>query len=153
MAKSARWFGFNPPFVGGRQNILSRQEDLRIIKNDLLQLLLTAPGERVHRPTFGTDIRLTIFDQGDPTSVDSLTDNILTAIATEEPRLREVSVNIVLLPDASAMVINVFGKLTNDPNVILELELKQPLSTGSNNTVQATSSGTNRAAPVPSRSK
>jgi hypothetical protein len=51
------WFGFNPPFIGGQQKVMSRQEDLRLIKNDLLQLLLTVPGERVHRPTFGSPIR------------------------------------------------------------------------------------------------
>ena len=56
----ATYFGQNPPFVGGAEKVLSRQEDIRLIKNDILQLIMTSPGERVHRPNFGTAVRETI---------------------------------------------------------------------------------------------
>ena len=56
------FYGFNPPFLGGNQNVLSRQEDVRLIQTDILQLLLTSPGQRVMRPNFGTSINYQLFD-------------------------------------------------------------------------------------------
>lgn len=124
-----RWFGYNPPFIGGQQNVLSRQEDLRLIKNDLLQLLLTVPGERVHRPNFGSPIRQTLFDPGTIGLVESLISDLELLIATEEPRLTNVEVHIALNRDQNQMDISVIGALTNDPSVQFELELNRPFST------------------------
>ncbi len=125
MGKSV-YFGFNPPFIGGKQNVLSRQEDLRLVKNDVIQLLLTLPGERVHRETFGTLIRSSVFEPGDDVLITLLQDNITTTIAREEPRLSNVVVSISLQKDTYTMKITVSGNLTNDPNALFQLELKQP---------------------------
>lgn len=80
-------YGFNPPFYGGPNAVLSRQEDEQLLKNDILQLLLTVPGERVFRPAFGTRLRTAVFDQLDNTTLNYLETDIRNAIARYEPRI------------------------------------------------------------------
>ena len=113
MAK-ARWFGINAPFLGGAQNVLTRQEDERLIKNDLLQLLLTAPGERVMRPDFGTQIRPSLFDLSDQGTIDALNDNIREQIERFERRVTATDIITELDSDENLLTIKVFGFLNID---------------------------------------
>lgn len=87
-------YGYNPAFYGGQNNILSRQEDEQIIKNDILQLLLTVPGERAHRPTFGTDLRTSVFEPLDAMTIESLKTSIQTAMNNFERRVAVVSLDL-----------------------------------------------------------
>jgi len=107
-----KYYGFNPPFFGGGiQNVLSRQEDEQLIKNDVLQLLLTLPGERVHRPKFGTPLRSFVFENS--TSVTALRARIISAIQSYEQRINVVSLNLIPKND-NLLVILVFN-LKSDP--------------------------------------
>ena len=108
------FFGFNPPFFGGAQNVLSKQTDERLIKNDLLQLLLTAPGERVFRPDFGTNIRTSIFEQLTDSDIDSLRSNIADQIERFERRISLREVTIETSPEANSISIKIFGALDID---------------------------------------
>lgn len=118
------YYGYNMPFIGGTQNILSKQVGLRLIKNDILQLLLTTPGERVHRPTFGTSIKSTVFEQADDFTLSMLEDDIRTVMDREEPRVVVTDVNVVKEKDGHTIHILVAGYLTNNPMVKLEVETK-----------------------------
>lgn len=124
------YFGFNPPFVGGQQKYLSRQEDERLIKNDILQLLLTIPGERVMRPDFGVNLRNVVFEQLDDITLDSLRDDIISAINLNEPRINLLSLS--LIPDAenNGLTINFAFNLRADPSATLNFE--QFIRTGTN---------------------
>jgi phage baseplate assembly protein W len=90
----AKYFGFNPAFYGGPNNILSRQEDEQLIKNDLLQLLNTIPGERVYRPTFGTALRSSLFEPIDNNTLYDLRHSMINAINVHEPRVSLVSLDL-----------------------------------------------------------
>lgn len=136
------WYGYNAPFLGGQEGVMSRQTDDRLIRNDLLQLLLTSPGERVMRPTFGSGIRRFLFQ---PITVDSIQDlrvNIISAIKFWEPRVSVTDVMIdVTGVDQNFIEIKVFGffllnkfnpNTDSQGNLLVELQL--PL----NNLDQAT---------------
>lgn len=58
-----------------------------VIKSDLLQLLLTEPGERIMLPTFGTGLRRMIFEQKGVASSDEIRSLIINAIEIWEPRI------------------------------------------------------------------
>lgn len=118
----AIYFGQNPPFIGGAEVVLSRQEDLKLIKNDLLQLILTTPGERIHRPTFGTPVRQTLFDPSDSTSYDLLADDIREEIIRSESRVLDPQVWVQPMDDDQIVKVRVVANVTFDPNAILELE-------------------------------
>ena len=102
------FYGFNSPFMGGKEKVLSRQVDEKLIRNDLLQLLLTAPGERVMRPDFGSPIRPFLFEQMSTADLSSLKDGILSAIEKYEPRVNATEVTLES-NDNGSLIITVFG--------------------------------------------
>lgn len=128
----AKWFGFNPPFLGGAQNVMSKQMDERLIKNDIMQLLLTLPGERVHRPDFGTQLRSYPFElMDDQAEMDILRGDIQDKLEKYEERVRVNRVD-VLASDASPhlLVVNVDVSPNDQPLVHYLVEVKLSKSGG-----------------------
>lgn len=122
MAIKSKWFGLNPPFVtDGR--FMSYQEDERLLKNDLKQLLLTIPGERVMRPTFGTNIRRFLMEDITKTSLLLLRENILEAIAREEPRIIVSKLGIIDKSDQNMIIIEIHGALSINPSNSIVLDI------------------------------
>lgn len=128
MARS-KYFGFNAPFIGGQQSYMSRQVDERLIKNDLLQLILTSPGERVMRPNFGTPVRMTPFDQNDDVTKDFLMDRISEAISRHDNRVEITNLEIANGADEDEIQILVYGYIknrdsyTSDNDLLIELNI------------------------------
>lgn len=111
----AIFYGFNPPFIGGSQNYMSRQEDDRLIKNDILQLLFTIPGERVMRPDFGVNLRNYVFENAYDESFESLRTEIVSKIGIYEPRVIINSVEMNPDPDRNGLSIKIVVTLKKDP--------------------------------------
>jgi phage baseplate assembly protein W len=82
------------PIVNTPQGLLPTVYDTNVIKADLLQLILTNPGERVMMPEYGTALRNLIFEPNDPLIYDRVKAAINAAIAVWEPRIvvQEVTV-------------------------------------------------------------
>lgn len=116
------FFGFNPPFIT-QNNILPSMVDERLIKNDLIQLLLTSPGERVMRADFGTKIRKYVFEPLTPKDINALKQNIIEAIKKYEQRVTTTNIKINVSPEQNLIQIQLFCKLTIDPNRTLDLTL------------------------------
>jgi phage baseplate assembly protein W len=124
--QNAIYYGINPPFVGGSQSILSIQTDERLIKNDLIQMLLTRPGERVYRPTFGTGLRDRVFENMDAGSLSTLEAEISQQIDTDE-RVIVNQVTATLSPDGQQLnvLVNVSPTWARLTNYIIEIGLIQ----------------------------
>jgi len=118
----ATFYGYNPPFLGGPQNIMSRQEDSRLIKNDILQLLLTIPGERVMRPEYGVDIRNFVFENLVHADLSSLELNISQQIQKYEPRVNIKSINLIPDVERHGLQIKIVVTLKKDPKKQLSIE-------------------------------
>lgn len=86
MAKS-RFIGLQYPLEKTPRGILAQKTGVDQIKADLLQLLLTNPGERVMLPNFGTPLRELIFEPNDSFLVDKARQVIADAILAWEPRI------------------------------------------------------------------
>jgi len=119
---SAILYGFNPAFYGGPSGILSRQEDQQLIKNDLLQLLLTVPGERVFRPTFGTILRSSIFEQLDSRQILAIRDSISESIKTHEPRVNVVKLNLTATDNTNELRIFLVAQIKVSPNLYITID-------------------------------
>lgn len=123
MVKSkSTFYGMNPPFLGGPQNVLSRQEGDRLIKNDILQLLLTVPGERVMRPLFGVHLRSFVFEQSTTGGLNALQGDIERAIAEFEPRVTVEAVAVERDDDRNGLNVKVVMRLKNDLKRLLTVE-------------------------------
>lgn len=123
MVKSkAIFYGFNVPFIGGPQNVFSRQEDDRLIKNDILQLLLTVPGERVMRPLYGVQLRSFVFEQSTDADISILQSEISQSIVEFEPRVIVELVDIVRDDDRNGLNVKVVVRLKKDLKRVLTVE-------------------------------
>lgn len=121
----AVFFGFNPPFLTSSGQVLPTQTDERLIKNDLLQLLLTIPGERPFRPTFGSPLRQALFEPIDTLSLGNLKSGILRAIKLNEPRVTTTDLRIET-DGENTLRVKLFAFLTISPNIQLQIDLKLP---------------------------
>lgn len=119
---TAEFYGYNPPFVGGPQNILSRQEDEQLIKNDILQLLLTIPGERVMRPDFGVNLRNAVFEPSDIATVSGLELEIRQKIEQYDQRIFVDDVQIVTDSSNNGMTVRVFARIRQNPSRYVNVE-------------------------------
>lgn len=130
MALKANWFGYSAPFYDNG-NVLPFQTDERLIKNDLLQLLLTSPGERFMRPNFGTGINNFTFENINNARLNQLRDNIINSIKANDKRVivRDVTINNA---GSNNVIINIQVSLTASPlnTFTVEIALKNLLSDG-----------------------
>ena len=107
-------------------------------RNDLLQLLLTAPGERVMRPEYGSPIRTYVFDPMDAAGISLLKSQIREAIVRWEPRVEVSSVVIDTDDSNNLMWIKVYGQFKLDlydeqPNPPASLLVELNISTKKSN--------------------
>jgi len=64
--------------------------------SNLVNLLLTAPGERFMQPKFGTNIRPFLFQQSNPTTQDEIEDSLTTSINTWLPYILINSIDAII---------------------------------------------------------
>ena len=83
----ARFTGLQYPLIKTPRGLLAQSRDVVQIKADILQLLLTNPGERVMLPTYGTPLRRLVFEPNDLTLRLRAKQMIEDAIAAWEPRV------------------------------------------------------------------
>ena len=119
---TSRYVGFNPPFVGGPQKIMSQQADDRLIANDVLQNLMILPGELPFRPGFGVNLRNFTFEKLDPGSLSRLEQEITVQIKRNDPRLIIKKLELVPLPDTSQLNITLIVSLIEDPDRNIEIK-------------------------------
>lgn len=104
------------PFQKTSRGLLAQKKGVDSIKADLLQLLLTRPGERVMLPDFGTPLNRLIFDPNDAILRDAAKTMIVNSINKWEPRIIVDNINVSL---ASMEDLN-----PNDPGDDLEAIMK-----------------------------
>jgi hypothetical protein len=119
---TARYVGYNPPFVGGPQKIMGQQQDTRLIANDVLQNLLILKGELPFRPGYGVNLRNFTFEAMTSNSIDTLRDEIGFQITQNDPRLIVKSLILVPDPDAATLEITVIVGLKEDPDRNIEVK-------------------------------
>lgn len=75
------------PIVKNALGLLAPISGLAGIKGDLIQLILTNPGDRVMLPTFGTPLRSLLFEPNTEVLSELAKSAITNAIQTWEPRI------------------------------------------------------------------
>lgn len=96
MPNNKLYFGWGQPFFGGPQGVMSPQYDEDLVRNDMIQLLLTLPGERRYRPSFGTMLKRIVFETLDVNYLSAIRNNILGAIAENDDRIEVKSLDLVM---------------------------------------------------------
>ena len=97
----ANFLGLQYPLIKTARGSMAQKSGVDQIKADLLQLLLTNPGERVMLPDFGTPLRRLIFEPNDATLEMVAKKMISDAITKWEPRIVVSNINVTSNFDAS----------------------------------------------------
>ena len=79
----------------------------RAISRSVRNLVETIPTERFFKTLIGTDIRDSVFENFTPLTVTVMEDQIRTTIANYEPRVNNVKLEVVGLPDQNTLEIKV----------------------------------------------
>lgn len=77
------------------------------IKKSIRNIIQTMPSERFFNPSFGSDIKTSLFEFVDFGTASSLKTQIEIAIDNYEPRVDNVKVEVVPNPDQNSFEINV----------------------------------------------
>ena len=95
--------------------LLDTALDDAVLESSLKSLFLTQRGERLHQPTFGTNLRRLVFSA--PTSdIRSLAmDDVTTAIATWEPRVRLIDLRADQVGTSIELTVTVASALSSTP--------------------------------------
>ena len=83
------------------------------IKNNLINFLLTNPGERVENPTFGAGLREYIFNQINLDSFDFIKEDIQQKISKNFNNVNVEQVQIVETEDANTIRISITYSIPN----------------------------------------
>jgi phage baseplate assembly protein W len=111
-----KFLGLQYPLVKTPRGILAQKYGVDQIKADLLQLLLTNPGERVMLPTYGTPLRELIFEPNDQFLLNKAREIIFNSISTWEPRI--ILNNIEVLNKAPRSSLNREETYENDEAIL-----------------------------------
>jgi phage baseplate assembly protein W len=109
-------------FPNSSQWMFNTDSDLLILESSVRMLLLTAKGERLMEPNYGTNLRLILFELNINGIESMVSDEIVSAITTWEPRVQLTSVNVTRTTNRAVIVNATFlSKLSSqDFNVNLE---------------------------------
>ncbi len=120
------YYGYNFPFITSAGRVMPRQEDEQLIKNDILQYILTTPGERSMRPEYGTQVVSSLFEPLDDVTINRLQDELSSGIMANDSRI--LSADVTLAQNNNQLHIKIIAKFSIDPNKLITIE--QYLSTG-----------------------
>ncbi len=92
----------------GPQGRIQMVEDDAAIRQSLLMLLSTAPGERVMRPLYGCELKRLVFAPNDDTTAGLAIHYVRRAVERWEPRVEVLSVDATGDPDTAGRLLIVF---------------------------------------------
>lgn len=119
MPINTKGFGF-PINTNGQFPFLTKQQNDRMIKNNVLMNVLTIPGERVHRPSFGTEISTMVFRPVTSDIIIDIKTQIIQQVSQNDPRVIVKSVNVVE-SQKNTLLIDIIISPTQSPEETIEV--------------------------------
>tara|TARA_R110000824_G_scaffold158276_6_gene332061 strand:+ start:4920 stop:5327 length:408 start_codon:yes stop_codon:yes gene_type:complete len=111
-----RILGVAFPMQSGVGGYFAQNENLRSLRDCVVQLIMTTRGARVMRPDFGTDLRASVFEPLDAEMLDILREQIIQTISKYEPRV--IVKRISLTPDHEQQSLKVELYITSKDDLL-----------------------------------
>lgn len=125
----AQWVGFAHPFQETTQGFPAPASDNALIKQSIIQIVMTTPGERVMRPDFGTNAQRFVFENdGTPATAAAIRHEIHAKISKFEPRVNVEGIDVVFDQDAagaSAIITIYYVILATGQRDLVEIPISQ----------------------------
>tara|TARA_R110000751_G_scaffold262278_2_gene361554 strand:- start:1422 stop:1829 length:408 start_codon:yes stop_codon:yes gene_type:complete len=116
MPSTQRILGVAFPMQNSIGGYVAQNENLRSLRDCVMQLIMTGRGARVMRPDYGTDLRASVFEPLTDDMVDSLRAQILQTIDRYEPRV--IVKRIALTPDHEQQTLRVELYITSKDDLL-----------------------------------
>lgn len=117
--------GFSYPLVSNARGYFYTAQNVDVVKADLLQLLLTNPGERVMMPDYGTPLRRLLFEPADTILADTARNVISDSIRKWEPRIAVEDIQVGTNQEQNALNVTIefrnFKNISQIEKLVLEL--------------------------------
>jgi len=113
--------GFPFPVTKNPLGFFYSQIGAKNIKSDLIQLILTNPGDRVMLSQFGTPLRKFFYEPNTETTRNEISIAITDAIATWEPRITVKSITVTNLSETNGGATS-----TNQNGVLVRINYINP---------------------------
>ena len=84
---------------------------IEAVKNNIRNLLQTNEGERFFQPNLGTEIRDTLFENFSRQTVNIIEDQVRDTVRAFEPRVGDVGVEVVAIPDNNNFEVKVLFEI------------------------------------------
>ena len=113
--------GFDLP-INGNAVFIPNYQTKDAIKNNLVNYLLTNPGERPDNPEFGGGLRKFIFTQIQQDNLEYLREDVQNKIANNFPSININNLNVLSDTDENRVIVQIFYSIPNT-NINDQLEL------------------------------
>jgi len=121
MAITAQYKGMAFPFQKKDKEIPATATDEELIKQSIIQIVMTSRNSRVFRPDFGSDAMSFIFENNDAIRAELFKNNILSSLTKYEPR---IAIRTVTLGQSDTTL------LVNITYVIISIQEERRISLG-----------------------
>lgn len=82
--------------------------DIAAVRTSIINLFLTAPGEKILNPAYGMDLRVYLFEPVSVTIAGVISDVITTNVRIYEPRVQLTKLEVIPDPENQQYTINMF---------------------------------------------
>lgn len=94
-----------------------KKSDAAAVKQAVKNLVLTNPGEKPFKPTYGAGLTRFLFENDDGLDELEIQDAVIEAISNHEPRAQVLGVKATLKPDQNSMTVRVAFKVLNTSTI------------------------------------
>jgi len=109
VVQNPKYYGIGLNFGLSINGYFSTSADKKLVKENMMQILLTSPGERVMLPDFGVGLRRYVFEMNDEQLATVIKERIINQIAKYQP-LAEI-IDIQFKMDDNEMKIRIVYRL------------------------------------------
>jgi uncharacterized protein len=103
-----------PPAPDARTGALNWQSGAALIRQSILLILDTEPGERVMRPDFGCGLRRFLMEPNSPTTRAAMAREIEASLRQWEPRIEVRAVDVATTEDQATVLVSVGYRYMRD---------------------------------------
>ncbi len=121
----ATFQGIAFPYQKGNTSFPSKVEDALLVRQSIIQILLTEPGERLMRPTFGSGLMSRVFDNNDVLLESIIQAEVFSAVGRWEPRAIVQGVDVARKDSTITVTVNYVVVATRQQDSV-ELVLSTP---------------------------
>ena len=110
---SRYWSGIALPWGVTISSVIDPKDDKDEIKSSVMWIVLTAIGERVMNPEFGSKLPLTLFEPSDLDTVNQVKESVKNAIRKYDNRVKYVDFTVKV--QENKMICSLAYKFATDP--------------------------------------